>query len=244
MNLVYSCVFFNRNYLNLVDLLLQSYVKFVSQNDPIKYVILTSEAFKKDIEDMFIKYNINGDIMIYDFNSVFESSCARVYIFDYPDIMSYDKIMYLDTDVLVTNNLNKIFNLELKDKLYAVQEGTTADVLWGAQFFNNGLNIPAFNAGVLLFPNSEPIRNLITKIRTHIEDHKKEGKPIPICLDQPFIVYHAITDNMYDNQSVKDLIHINPEGNNGQCVSHFAGGPGHYEPKIVKMEQYIRGFLQ
>jgi lipopolysaccharide biosynthesis glycosyltransferase len=244
MNLIYSAVFFNRNYLNLLDLLLKSYAKFSNEHNSDKYVVLTCAEFKHNIEQMFEKYNINGDIMIYNYNTLFEAACARVYIYDYPDIMKYDKILYLDTDVLVTNNLNTIFDFELQDKLYAVKEGTTGHEFWGGQFFNNNLNIPAFSDGVLLFPNSEPIRILITKIKNHIEQHKKDGKSIPICLDQPFVVYHAITDNLYDIEAICNVVHINPTNNSGQCISHFAGGPGHYGSKIDKMTEYYNKFLK
>ena len=46
MNLVYSCVFFNQNYINLLSLLLNSYYKFGNCNDKCKYLVICNQNLK------------------------------------------------------------------------------------------------------------------------------------------------------------------------------------------------------
>ena len=39
---------------------------------------------------------------------MFEACYSRLKIFEYSDINKYDKILYLDYDILITNNLSNI----------------------------------------------------------------------------------------------------------------------------------------
>ena len=36
----------------------------------------------------------------------------------------------------------------------------------------------------------------------HINNHITSKLPIPICIDQPFIVYHAVKNNLYDKSLI------------------------------------------
>ena len=66
-----------------------------------------------------------------------KASCCKINIFQYENIDIYDKILYLDTDVLINSDVNILFNLEIaSNKLYALEEGFIGHELWGGQFFN------------------------------------------------------------------------------------------------------------
>jgi lipopolysaccharide biosynthesis glycosyltransferase len=176
MDLIYSCVFFQDKYIDLISLLLKSYIVYGKSNT--KYLIITNESFVSKIQNIFDTLNINGTIWSLNLNSKFEAGYSRLKIFDYPEINNYNKILYLDCDVLIGNKVENILNLILEDKLYGLKEGNTNHLHWGAQFFENNPNISGFTSGVLLFNNSPLMKNLFQNILTHIETHINNNLPI------------------------------------------------------------------
>ena len=72
--LIYSCVFFNENYINLIELLLKSYKIFGDPSNDIDYLILCNDEFKNRIQEIFNILNINGIIWCLDIKTIFESS--------------------------------------------------------------------------------------------------------------------------------------------------------------------------
>jgi O-methyltransferase len=243
MNLIYSCVFFKSEYINLVELLLKSYVLYGNSNKDTDYLIICNSDFEEKIKKIIACLGINGFTWCLNLRTIFEAGYSRLKIFEYPNINKYNKILYLDCDILVTNSLSNILDFIIDDKLYALEEGETTDVNWGTQFFSPNPNISAFTSGILLFNNCETIKILFNEILEHISNHLKEKKTIPVCLDQPFIVYHAISKNLYNNKKLIGIVINNPSNFNGETISHFPGGPGHYESKIVKMSIYMNNVM-
>ena len=83
------------------------------------------------------------------------------------------------------------------EKLYALKEGVIGHEFWGGKLFDfskYNKDLPGFSSGILLFKNSDSIKSLFDTI----EEHIPKG-PRSTCLDQPFIVYNAISQNKYDN---------------------------------------------
>ena len=78
----------------------------------------------------------------------------------------------------------------------------------------------------------------------HIDKHIASGLPTPNCYDQPFIVYHAIKNNLCDiDKLVLKVINIQKcEGNEfkGQSISHFLGGIGAHKSKFEKMAKFMK----
>ena len=127
---IYSCVFFNEMYLNLINLLLTSYKLFGNFSEDIDYLIICNPNFQTKIQAIFDNLNINGKIWCLDLNTKFEACYSRLKIFDYPNINLYNKILYLDCDILVTNSINNILDFQLENKLYALKEGNTNHPYW------------------------------------------------------------------------------------------------------------------
>jgi lipopolysaccharide biosynthesis glycosyltransferase len=187
--------------------------------------------------------NINGKIWCIHLKTKFEAGYSRLKIFDYPDINLYNKILYLDCDILVTNSINNILDFQLENKLYALQEGNTNHKFWGSQIFDKNPNCSAFTSGILLFNNNIIIKDLFSQILLHIHNHITSMLPIPDCLDQPFIVYHAVKNNLYDNQKLINIVINNPNNFNNETISHFPGEPGNYGSKIVKMSNFMNNVM-
>ena len=97
--IIYSCVFFNEKYIELIQLLLKSYKLFGNSTENIDYLIICNPNFKNKIQLLFDKLNINGKIWCLDLETIFEAGYSRLKIFDYPLINDYDKILYLDCNI-------------------------------------------------------------------------------------------------------------------------------------------------
>ena len=48
MNLIYSCIFFNEQYIQLITLLLKTYVLFGSPDNNTRYLIICNPNFKDE----------------------------------------------------------------------------------------------------------------------------------------------------------------------------------------------------
>ena len=252
--IIYSCVFFNEKYIELIQLLLKSYKLFGNSTENIDYLIICNPNFKNKIQLLFDKININGKIWCLDLETIFEAGYSRLKIFDYPLINDYDKILYLDCDILVTNSVNKLFDIHLENKLYVLKEGNTSLEFWGSEFFKNNPKIPAFTSGILLFNNNTKIKELFFEILVHINNHLINNLPIPICIDQPFICYHAIKNNLYDNKSLFNLVVNNPNLSNivigekmvkfaNHSICHFPGWIGDFVGKDTRMKHFFNNTM-
>ena len=249
MNLIYLCVFFQKEYIKLLSLLINSINLCYNINKEVKtdILILTSYDFQPLIDSEISKYNLPIKYFIFNVNSLFQAGCARLNIFNYENINTYENILYLDADILINGNLDILFNLNINDNdIYAFGEGNLYHECWGGQLvdkqkYNDAL---AFNTGILYFKNSIKIKTLFEDIKGHINEYTKNHN-IPICLDQPFIVYNSFIKNQYNNQLLNKYIENNPTNiNNNILIYHFHGGPGHYQSKLYKMNTFFPKLTQ
>jgi hypothetical protein len=246
-NLIYLCVFYNRDYIQLLELLIQSlYINSNIDNNNTDILIITSNDFYIEINEIIKKFELNVNYFLLEINNVFDAGCARLNIFDYEKINNYNKILYLDTDILINSNINNLFSLDTdSNKIYALEEGFIHHDFWGGQFFdfnNIDKNTKAFCSGILYFKNNVIIKTLFEDIKAHIQQYIYiDNNDIPRCLDQPFIVYNSIIQNKYDNKLLNNYVKniINVENSNiddNIIIYHFPGDPGNkYSYKLNDM---------
>jgi FkbM family methyltransferase len=185
--------------------------------------------------DEKIKFEINDTYIDID-----KACKARLDLFNLRSTLNYNKILYLDTDILVKDDINKVFGVCKEDILYTLEEGSINDTAdhWGRTLFgdevSNYNDKTAFTTGILLFNNCEKIKDLFQKIK---EDIIKRNHPFH---DQPHIVYNAFKYNLYNNKLLKTLA-VNNDSNihSDKVVHHFPGGPGVYEHKIDAMTIFL-----
>jgi hypothetical protein len=184
-----------------------------------------------------------NDKIIFEINDGYnniDTACkARLDIFKL-SIEKYNKILYLDIDILVKDDINKVFDVCQEDVLYALEEGSIDDTLeyWGRSLFADELNNyedkSAFTSGILLFNNCEKIRDLFNKINEDIVNRHHS------FYDQPYIVYNAFKYNLYNNKTLKSLVENNNNNiHSDKVIHHFPGGPGVYEHKIHVMTVFL-----
>ena len=262
MNLIYSCIFYKDSYINLIEILLKTYVLFGGDRKNTKYLVLCDKDYEQRIQKIFLELDMDGETWSPNLEkkTLFESAYARLKIFDYPKIDEYEKILYLDCDILITNDLCPIFSLPLQNYIYAVMDGHTSETeprfggppdWWGGQFFTSEDNpkVPGFSSGVMLFRNCSEMINLFESILNHIYQYEKEGGTT-FFGEQPFIVYHAIKNNLYDNTTLNSFAFNNHNELifNGEAITHFPGGAnggyGEYDCKVKKMHRFLYYFLE
>ena len=257
MYLIFSCIFVNENYLNLVDKLLTTYSKY-NDNDKICYLIITSKNFESKIKQIFLKTGIkNHDIWILDIgkndsmtSNIYESTYSRYYIYKYPNIKYYEKILYLDCDILITNCLDKLFSFELEDLFYFVHEPMHRYchcALFNDNEYKNLDSKCTFTTAIILFKNNTKMITYMSEIYKFIKDfHNKYENPLP-AYDQPIVNKICLDNKIYNNISLKnyclnmmprdgiDKISLIPK----YLLCHFATNVGDHIGKIDRATKVI-----
>lgn len=243
MNCIFICIFNRENYVDMFYLLLESLLIFGNLNSNTHILIYTSTSFMNKIkqsqfyDNEIIKFEINDS-----YNNIEKACKARLDLFNLKTITNYKKILYLDTDIIIKNNINVIFDLCIDDIMYVLEEGFINDhnEYWGNQLFGNEINNyedkSAFTSGILLFNNCEKIKFLFK----HIVDNMIKRKKKFYLHDQPYFIYSAFTLNLYNNKILKDYT-VNNDNNihSDKIIHHFPGGPGNYGHKINTMTHFL-----
>ena len=243
MNCIFICVFNQEKYIDMFLLLLESILLYGNLDYYTNILVYTSTKFMNIIKqhrlfnDEKIKFEINDT-----YDNIDKACKARLDLFNLKSITNYNKILYLDTDILVKDDINKVFDICKKDVLYVLEEGVIdSDTdYWGKTLFGNEINNykdkSAFTSGILLFNNCENIKKLFIKIKEDIIN-----RPYKFSFyDQPYIVYNAFKYNLYDNKILNKLA-VNNDKNiySDKVIHHFPGGPGFYEHKIDAMTIFL-----
>jgi hypothetical protein len=247
-NLLYCCVFYNKDYFKLLDLLLKS-LQMYSPSENFDFLVLTQKEFEPLVKEFGRKLGIDLKIFCLDFSTIFQAACARLFIFDYPEIHKYQKLLYIDTDILIKGSLDPVFQIlnGAKDVLYAIESGTIESLNFGAQFFNfNQIDkrLTGLNSGTLLFLNSQTMKDLFQRIRNHIDTFTQSGEITPYCMDQPFINFHAIKDSLYDNKTLNPFVSL-LEGNDTvdnyttSSICHFSSPTSNFGHKYNRMSEFL-----
>ena len=133
MNLIYTALFYQETFINLLELFVES----ISTNGNIDknktdILILTSPNFLPKIKQRLSEIDLPIKYFLFDFSTLFEAVYSRLLIFQYENIEKYEKILYIDTDVLINSDINIWFDIEIADdKIYALEEGNIGNEYWG-----------------------------------------------------------------------------------------------------------------
>lgn len=247
-NLIYTSVFKKSEYLDLICLLLKSINLFSNiRNSDTDILIYTTEEFANEICDRVKDYKLPIFFDIFDkttITCIFQLCCFRLQIFNNNFINRYNKILYIDTDVLINNDISKLFNLEIdNDKIYAIEESSINHIFYGSNFFNFDeidKNTTAFSSGVMLFKNSPQMKELFGKINDHIWNILQTDQRQILFYDQPFITYNCISRKQYDNKLMLKYAENNPSKiDEEKIIYHFPGTVGETVEKYKRMEDFL-----
>ena len=246
MNCIFVTVFNQSKYVDMFFLMLESIFTYGNLDETTNILVYTSTSFMNMIKQSHLFNNEKIKFEINDTYNNLDKACkARLDLFNLVSVKNYNKILYLDTDVLVINDINAAFDVCKEDTLYVLEEGainSSADC-WGRTLFGDEINNyedkTAFTSGILLFNNCEKIKGLFNIINNDIviRPHYFD------CYDQPYIVYNAFKYNLYNNKILKTLA-VNNDLNihSNKVIHHFPGGPGVYQHKIAIMTDYLNRY--
>ena len=97
MNLLYTCIFDNFDYLKLLELLLVSGVVFSDfRGNHFDFLIITTHNFETKINEIFNKYDLNVKIKCIQIENIYSALSARFHIFDFVN-KEYSKFLYIYT---------------------------------------------------------------------------------------------------------------------------------------------------
>jgi len=250
-NLVYFTVFNFTEYMDLLQILMIS-IKLFSKTDGIDFLVLTQPDFIPKLENIANIVKIPILYKLYNTNNLFDTCLSRLLVFEYTKINQYEKILYLDVDIIVQGNLTGIFNEEIEDKIHAVREGIIEHEYHGGQFFDFekiDKNLPGFNSGVLLFKNTEIIRQLFQDTLTHMKSYVKVHGIDHKCMEQAFVNYQFIKNSRYNVELMDKygLIYCiepppPPSTPTSVVLCHFVwplGNASHKKERMVKHFRHI-----
>ena len=240
MNYIFICVFNKQSYIDLLYLLLESIYIYGKININNKILIYTSTPFMNKIKQshLFSNYII---FEINDSYTCIDSACkSRLDVFELESVSKCDKVLYLDTDIIIKGNINKLFDNCSDDLIYVLEEGdiTDSNDYYGKSLFMDEVNTyedkTAFSSGIILFNNCDKVKELFIKIKEHIciSSHT--------FYDQPYFVYNAFKYNLYNNKLLKEYAVSNDANiHSNKIIHHFCGGPGISTHKIVNMSIFL-----
>ena len=127
-NLIYYTIFGNKEWLELLELSLNS---IYNHSKDIDVLIITSSTLKKEIKKFKVFKRLQIDFLIIEEpNNKIIASINKLLIFKYKKIHLYKRVLFLDCDILAFDDINSIFTLDLKeDKLYTVWESEYVSTL-------------------------------------------------------------------------------------------------------------------
>jgi hypothetical protein len=239
---IFCCVFNQEKYVEMFYLLLESINIYGNLGDNIDVLVYTSTPFMNMIKQSHL-FNERVKFEINDTYYNIDLACkARLDLFNLESVSNYNKILYLDTDILIKDDIVKVFNVVNDDILYVLEEESIDSSYdnHGATLFgeevNNYEDKTAFTSGIMAFNNCEKIKDLFHKIKEDIINRPH----FFTCYDQPYIIYSAFKYNLYNNKILKSLV-VNNDLNifSDKVIHHFPGGPGDYVHKLEKMSVFL-----
>lgn len=233
-NLVYLCCFLNQQFFRLLELFFASVSLFSRKSlDSTDILIITHEDFVGPIQSIASSFDIPVLFFIVQkpYN-VFISTTQRYFLFSWNQIQNYQKVLYLDTDILIHGELTELFSKATDPtKLYTLREGTISHEFWGGDeiFDFHGIDsdlnpkTPGFCTGVMLFYSHPEIAALFDQANDFmLKKIQVPGSKWPICFDQPYVNYVCAKGQKNEN-SILEKFCINRADHlhQGFIVYHF-----------------------
>lgn len=256
-NLIYFTVFGNKDYLNMLKLCLKSIVLSCNNKMSFDFLFITEIDFEKEISFFTKDFNNKSFFLIKNtIKNPMRASMQKLNIFEFEKIENYEKIVFLDCDILVLKNINTIFEEKWNDNLLSVFQGFNISGGFNSKF--HGLtgkvpekkiqdlklkNIVPFNAGHFAFKNS-------IKMKNHFENTLWLSKVWPgeYFYEQSFMNHYFALNELVDYSLFRDKIFLASLNENTICykflfdniyIIHFIGASKITADKTQKIKNFF-----
>ncbi len=252
-NLIYYSVYFDNEYLSLLETSLNSL--FVESEENFDVVIITDEPTKALIQ----QFNSKVQFFITDtpVDGV-EASINKTKIFEWNKIQDYRNVLYVDADVVFLTNPSSIFEKEIPtNKLCVVKEPTSSPELFKTLHYGfdclddrfvekmKQQKQTPFNAGQFLFVNTPFMKQHFDNVKWMIENWSGE-----YFFEQGFMNYYFCKGNIVNNELLKnDVLLLSTLTNNNQnedinsCLVHFVGPPLNGQKKLSYVDEWLSNYV-
>lgn len=237
--LLYTSCFHQREYVDIVVNMLNSYFDVIPENTNIDFLVYTNTEFRALIEARMA----GKPVKFFEKNFVKtmnQTRISKVDVFDFPNIAQYEKIVYVDADTMFLSDPAPLFHAIVEDVVYAGGEGNILSEAnyWGRSLFlKNDANCAdqeGISVSCLGFKNLPEIKKLFSKIKQAFYLDMYQNKLV--FYDQPFFNMFLISNQMVNKTDYKNLVLSRPtpeEAAEKRLVAvHFAGCPGHAQIKL------------
>ena len=158
MNTIHICIAADRNYKLPLSVLLDSVLKNSCKHACVAHVLFDglSDKYRKQLHKKYKNTNLSLDFIdmsgyVFDFHGLDMQHWTKTifYRIMIPEIFqSLDRILYIDCDTLVLNDLSELFNTELTENSNIAM--VVDKFSWKTQIVKLGLT-NYFNSGMILF---------------------------------------------------------------------------------------------
>lgn len=244
MQLIYYTIGKDVKYLDLLSLSIESLRKYGNYTGDILVIAdsATQEAVKtlKDVTSIMpVAKVVKG----------YQASINKLKIYNYPAIHNYTKILYLDMDILIQQDIQPMF-----DKIEKISVGVEAPLMCNSPWYGSYLlnknqtarcrknKIRGINAGTIGFDIA--YLNHIQNIENSLVNDPRIHQYAEQASVNRYLLSHS---NIYDTRFNPNIfIPANIDGyllNKDKTVLHFCGGIGNYDKKINQMREYYKRII-
>lgn len=244
--LLYTILTFRKEYyLPLFRIMLKSIVAFSSTDFDL--CIITNKSYLPELKEVpelqafqKVYYHI-----VPDDEDLFHALMRKCDIANLSDFLNYDKIMFLDCDIIVQGDLVRLFKQvrALPNKIYAPESGSHYHKFWGLCNYNDDnvnffrkYKIKSFSSGSYLFKPSIEMKNHLLECKKFALSYKGSH-----FYDQSFYNYYFNTRNMSSTRYWDDIVLGFPDYKQDYpdvLILHFCG-IGMYKSKKRRMTIYL-----
>lgn len=254
-NLIYYTVYFDSGYVELFDLSVTTILKYSDLNFDV--LVITDEATKKLIENTEAAARINLKYFITKTpGDGVEASKQKVGIYRYPEINDYNKILFLDCDIIATKDINPIFDVNLRDNILYSAKSHNLNQSHFRTVHHGFTSLPAsfvdemravsqvpFNAGQFMFVNSERMQKHLANTQWFMDNWPSE-----YFFEQCFMCYYFCNAYMADTAELTNFFGFNTVTDNNlsdtsaedKVFVHFIAPPLKADHKLKFIQIYMK----
>lgn len=242
-NLIYYTIGNNEIFINFLKRSIKTLRTLGNYSDDI--LIISDDICIKSVKNNFkdckvlhLPEDISSEEKYISHKSM--SAFNKLRIGEYEEVKKYDKIIYIDLDMLIQNDIYNIFNIIPDNKiLIGNEDGLISDPrkFWGSYLFSEDEKIKynidtakGINSGFFGFKPSL-LNHFSVIYNMAINDIDRSHQ---VC-EQPVFNKYLVTNNLYDNSATEMILQrgsfVDPREFPEKVITHFANGVGNYNQK-------------
>lgn len=252
-SLVYYSVYFEGDYLTLLNLSIESLLKH--EKKPFDILIITDKATKPHIEALSFARKITPLFHITETpKDGIEASINKLEVFNFSQIDEYNRILYLDADIIANSSIKNIFKQKYKSDVFYTasnhhltyehfkthHHGFNTLTKAFIEEMRSNHQMP-FNAGQFFFYNTKRMKTHFDNVKWMIANWSGE-----YFFEQCFMNYYfckaSITNNKLLTNIVSFIVTTDASTENIQLtkpLTHFIAPPLNGGLKVKFINQVI-----